>query len=150
VNLEEILPRGRPTKVFPSSPTVMADHDREGLLNILETQGRQFLNSFSLLNSFQTKRKRTDDDGKGKGKVSKVTQDEESEEWLGFGKDIFVCSGSEDGGGEDDGQSLNSLHIFYFHGACQDLNRMTSLRMFRPAHPTLLCSQNQEQSLLRP
>jgi len=60
------------------------------LLNILQIQGQEFLNSF-LPNPNQKKRKRAGDVGSLKNKFSKVTQNEESEEeWLGFSRHSLI------------------------------------------------------------
>jgi hypothetical protein len=95
---------------------VMSNHDREDLLNILQTQGQQFLSSFSLPPANRKKRKRDDIDGNGKTKISKATQDEVSgseAEWLGFSGHLSVRSGSDESSAEscDEGLSMNALYI---------------------------------------
>jgi len=81
----------------------MANDDQE-LLTILQAQGQQFLASFSLPEFSQKKRKRTDNGGKGKNKVSKVVEDESVEEWLGFGSEPspFDDKNSSEGSSDED------------------------------------------------
>lgn len=54
----------------------MANHDQEELLNILQVQGQQFLDSFSIPDFSRKKRKRTEDRSKGKRKVIKISRDD--------------------------------------------------------------------------
>jgi hypothetical protein len=87
----------------------------QDLLNILQAQGLQFLDSFSLPNSNQKKRKRGGDHDKRKDKVSKVDQDKEfEEEWLGFSGPLRAeSSSSEESGGEDhdEGRPMNASYL---------------------------------------
>ena len=130
--------------------------DQEELLNILQTQGQEFLSSFSWPHPNQNKRKRTGGDGNGKSNVSKVTQGEESEEeWQGFSGYPAVLEEyngfeerSDEGG--DQGWSPYALLFFDIHSAYQDLSTrmMASQRTRHPAHLTSWCFQIQEQSRL--
>jgi len=92
----------------------MADDE---LLSVLQKQGLEFLNSFSLPNSNPGKRKRATDDGNLTNKVSKVAQDgEESDsqdEWLGISRHSPMLGesnslGERSGENDDDGRSPNT------------------------------------------
>jgi hypothetical protein len=88
----------------------------EGLLSVLQAHGQEFLNSFSLPYPNKNKRKRVGDDYERMNHVSKVTEDESEEEWLGFSEHAFIldesngCEKSSDGDG-DEGQSPNTLYF---------------------------------------
>lgn len=71
------------------------NNDRERLLQILETHGQQFLNSF----------KQPPKPPSGRGKLDDSSgSSEEDEEWHGFG------TGGASSGDSEDGNSMNSCH----------------------------------------
>jgi len=80
------------------------DHDRDELLKILEAHGNQFLSSFSSSVHIEKKRKQQDtSDRNGKTKLSKLDQNEEEyEDWSGFGTGQGSDSSNSGEGGDDD------------------------------------------------
>lgn len=94
--------------------------DREELLSILEEQGRQFLDSFSLPESRNKKRKRdVKDIETGKKKSAKVIEEpveDWEEEWLGVGHQVQGSDKSEhtEDGDVDEGPYFQTLDVWSY------------------------------------
>lgn len=106
----------RPFRSLQVLTFALMSTDHEDLLRILQTQGQQFMNSFSTKQPSPKKRKRTDDGGKGKKKkISKSSDSEEGEEeeWLGvnISDDLQDISDNDSEGSEGQFLLLTLIYI---------------------------------------
>lgn len=97
------------------------DEDQEELLRILESHGKQFLNSFASSVSIGKRKEPSVDEPEPKKRRLRECSDEEEEEWGGFlGSDGSLEEGSTDNEDQEDGMPIPICEICVTYAHKQD------------------------------